>query len=170
MLVDLELGLLREEAINRGGVELEDLGLDVRGGCAERRAELAHLLLHRLVLGDARVFVRLHAGVGIRSVEVLLQVGDEVERTQHLLRALAERAAELLALRNGGSKFFFRRAPGGVRWVEFGEVPLVLIGNFRAVALLLRRGADERSREQGEGRDFHELHVLSSRLLVLSSL
>jgi hypothetical protein len=61
--IDLEPRLRRDEALDRGLANLQNLRLDKGGLRTERRAELGHFLPHPLMLAVARVLVGLHAGI-----------------------------------------------------------------------------------------------------------
>src|SRR5262249_18272124 len=121
---------------------------------AERRAGLLHLLLHSLVLADARVLVGDQTGVERDALEVFGDPVRSVERVGEALRRLRERTLERGERRNVLEDLVLRRAPGFVRRIQVREVPLVAVGDAGPI-VLLRRGGDERGDEQREQRREH---------------
>ena len=141
----LEPRLARNEAIDRRAIGLQDLRLDECRLAAELRVHLHHFLLHALVLADARVLVRQHAGVDVGPRELLVQLRQQLERVGESPRRGAERAAKALQLRNLGEQALFSRPPGLLRRIDVRGVPLVLVGNLAAVAFLREPAASGRT-------------------------
>jgi hypothetical protein len=55
-------------------------------------------------------------------------------------------------LRDVSDELVFRRPPGGVRGIQVGEVPRVLVGNPGPVALLLRTSRSDRNHQNDNDR------------------
>ena len=101
---------------------------------AELRVDLLHLLLHALRLGDPRVLVGQHAGVDVQPRQLLVEprlsssasasVGGEEPSLPRNSRRLGDFGRNLLLL----------CPPCRLARIDIGQIPLVRIGHFRAVA------------------------------------
>ena len=78
----LQPGFLRDPSVDLRLPDFQDLGLEERDLLAKPRADLLHLLLHALVLGDARVLVREEARVEEYPLQFLRDAVDGVERVR----------------------------------------------------------------------------------------
>jgi hypothetical protein len=148
--------LFRHPLVDRGLVDFQDLRLAVGDHLAELRAELLHLLLHPLVLADARVLVGHHAGVDVDPLEILGDAIAGFECLGQARRGRSQGALERGERRDFADELVLRRPPRVVGRVEISEVPLVFVGNFGPVAFLpldgIRgSGGDQGGREQGGG-------------------
>ncbi len=136
MRVGAQPRFLRQPFVEHRLVDLQDFGFDERHRFAERGAGLLHLLLHALIPADARVLIGDQPGVEGDALEVLGDAVGGVERVGEPLRRLRERALEGRERRDFPDDLLLGSAPGVVRRIEIGEVPLVAVRNFRAVAFL----------------------------------
>src|SRR5688500_9534591 len=97
------------------------------------------------------VLVRLQIRVGGEPVEGLLQIRHTLERISERDGRSAERSLELPDAGYVGLQFLFCRAPRRVRRVDVREVPLVFIGNARAIALLCSDWHEQRHHSERNG-------------------
>jgi hypothetical protein len=132
--------------------DLQDLRLEERDFLAKARADLLHLLLHALVLGDARVLVREEARVEEYLLQFLRDAIDRVERVGQARRRRAERALERRDRRDLRFQFVLGLAPGALGRVEVGEIPLVLVRD-RCAAAILRRQCRGQRKNDGQTRE-----------------
>ena len=123
------------------------------------RAELDHLLLHPLVLADARVLVRHHAGVDVEPRDLLVQPRDQFERVRQLRRRGAELPAEASEFGDLGNQAILGFSPGLLRGIDVGEIPLVFVRNLAAIALLRENGRVWRDGCEGGGERDAGQHV-----------
>ena len=155
--VHLQARLRGSQPIERRLPRAEQLRLDECRLRAERRRELRHLLPHPLALAVARVLVGEHARVRVEPRELLVERRLAIERVGERRRRRRELALEPLQRRELGGELVLRGAPRHVARVDLGEIPRVLLGNFRAVALLRERGRRTDGSEDDDERPFHRV-------------
>jgi len=134
--IEPEVLKIGKAAVDRRLAHLEHLRLDVRGLRAELRVDLLHLLLHPLRVGEPRIFDGEHAGVDVEPRQLLVQPRHRLERVGQCLRRRAERSGELLYGGNLGGGLLLLRPPGGDARIDVRQVPLVLVIDFGAIAIL----------------------------------
>ncbi len=139
-----------EELLHRSLREPEHFGFDVRRFRAQCRRELRHLSAHALVPGVACILVGKQPGVDGQARKLLIECVEFAERLGQRRGGRRELAFKPTQLRQLGLQPVLRRAPGSLRGVDIGEIPSVLLGDLRAVALL--REALQRQRAEG-GQD-----------------
>ena len=150
-LIDLQPRLGGQEFLDRSLRETQDLRLDVRPGRTGGRKQLDHLLFHAFVMRVARVLVRQHVRIGVQARQLLAERRHLRQRVGQRGGRAGELALECAKLRNLRGNFVFRGAPGGVVGIEIAQIPLVLVRDLRAVALLRDSG-----KRQGRQRRDHQ--------------
>ena len=112
---------------------LEDLGIDVQRGGAERRGHLHHLLALALVLADPRVLIGEQARLRVpRAAQFLAQGVHPIERVGERRRRRRQLALEGAERRDVSRQLVLGGAPCRLVRVDVGEISALYVSGIFA--------------------------------------